>query len=210
MPPETNVQTLVELAVRHINAAQLDHARVLCDLALATHPPHAAVYQLLAVLDLKSGNSEGAAQHAALSLRLRADHVPTLLVAADAALAGGALKTAGQWLQRVVALVPDRAEVWFQLALLYQDMGKLPDAADALRQVLRLLPERFDAWVNLGIVLQENRQVDSAFAAYARAYQLDKSSFGRISHSLCAASAGRMWLSLDALRSALCHAATFD
>ena len=231
------LEDLLALAIRHVNAGQRERARVLCEQADAVHPSHPAVRQLLAVLSLQEGDVAQARRHAQASLALRSDHVPTLVVAGDAARAAGAHGEAlghyerahflqperpgialalgaaqhqcGQWqpalmtLERVVRLSPQDAEAWFQLALVRQDLRDLPGAAEALRRVLRLAPGRAEAEVNLGLVLQDSGRIDEAMHAYGRAYRLREDCFGRIAHALAAASVGRLWLELDALRATL-------
>ena len=201
--PPTSVEALLALAIRHVNDGQRDRARLLCEQAAQSHPPHPAVHQLLAVLDLQQGAAAQALQHAAASLALRPDHLPTLRVAADAARAAGDLRAASTALERLVSLAPAQADAWFDLALVRQDLHDLGGAALALRQVLQLTPERAEAAVNLGIVLQEDGQIDAAMRAYGRAYRLRADSFGRIAHALSTPNMGRLWLSLDDLRSVL-------
>jgi tetratricopeptide (TPR) repeat protein len=178
--PEPSVEALLGLAVRHVNAGQADRARVLCEQAARVHPPHPAVLQLLATLDLQRGAHESACSLAESSLALRPEHPPTLRLLADA---------------------------WFQRALAHHDEKQLDAAAEALRAVLRLAPERAEAEVNLGIVLQESGRVDEAMSAYGRAYRLREDTFGRIAHALSAPNIGRLWLQLDDLRAALREAA---
>ena len=175
-----SVEDLLALAIRHVNAGQRERARLLCDRAMASHPPHPALQQLLAVISLQDGDAAAAVRYAAASLALRPDHAPTVRVAADA---------------------------WFQLSLARHDQGDLAGEAQALREVLRLAPERVEAEVNLGIALQEGGDVDAAMRAYGRAYRARDDTFGRIAHALAAAHAGRLWLNLDDLRAALRHAA---
>lgn len=198
-----SVEELLSLAIRHVNAGQGERARVLCELAVAAHRPHPAVLQLLAVLDLQQGAVAQARSHAGASLALRPDHLPTLLVASDAARAAGASAQALELLERVVALAPAHTDGWFQLALVRQDLRDLDGAAGALRVVLRQAPGRADAEVNLGIVLQEGGCIDEAMRAYGRAYRQRADTFGRIAHALSAAGVGCLWLRLDDLRAAL-------
>ena len=174
--PVPSVEELLGLAVRHVNAGQGERARALGEHAARLHPPHPAVLQLLATLDLQQGAAESACVRAEASLALRPDHLPTLRLLADA---------------------------WFQRSLAHHDDGQLDAAADALRVVLRLAPERAEAEVNLGIVLQESGRVDEAMSAYGRAYRQREDTFGRIAHALSAANVGRLWLRLDDLRAAL-------
>lgn len=208
MPATPPIADLLDLAIRLVNAGQREHARIVCDQAVAGYPPHPAVHQLLAVLDLHAGRIAAARGHAALSLTLRRDHVPTLLVAGDAAMAERDLAAASQAFERAVAVAPDHAEAWFKASLVRQDLGDVDGAIAALQRVLQLKPDRADALVNLGIALQERGRVDDALHAYGRAYRLRPETFGRIAHALATPGAGRLWLDLDALRRDLLAAAT--
>jgi tetratricopeptide (TPR) repeat protein len=170
------VEELLDLAIRHVNAGQRDRARLLCEHAVAAHPPHPAVQQLLAVIALQEGEAATAAELAAASLALRPGHAPTLRVAADA---------------------------WFQLSLARHEAGDPVGEARALREVLRFAPDRVEAEVNLGIALQDEGKIEEAMRAYGRVYRAREETFGRIAHALASANVGRLWLSLDDLRAAL-------
>jgi tetratricopeptide (TPR) repeat protein len=198
-----HIADLIALALRLVNAGQRPRARVVCEQAVAAYPAHPAVHQLLAVLDLQEGQPASARTHAALSLKLRPDHVPTLLVAGDAALAERDLAAASLALERAVVLAPEQADAWFKVSLVRQDRHDLGGAAQALERVLQINPERVDALVNLGIVLQEAGRLDDALHAYGRAYRLRAETFGRIAHALSTPGTGRLWLNLDDLRAEL-------
>lgn len=203
----TPVESLLALAIGHVNRGQHEQAKRVCADAQSTHRPHPAVLQLLAVLALQDGDAPGARRHAESSLALRPGHPPTLLLAGRAQHACGALQAALQSFDQAAALAPGDAQAWFQLALVRQDVHDLADAEYALRRVLQLAPHRADALVNLGIVLQEQGQLDAALQAYGRAYVLRDDTFGRIAHALAAANVGRLWLDLDTLRATLRRAA---
>lgn len=198
-----HIADLIALAIRLVNANQPQRARIVCEQAVAAWPAHPAVHQLLAVLDLQAGQPATAGEHAALSLKLRPDHVPTLLVLGDAALAQRDLAAASVALERAVVLAPDQAEAWFKVSLVRQDLRNLDGAIAALERVLGVNPQRVDALVNLGIVLQEAGRMDEAMRAYGRAYRLREETFGRIAHALATPNAGRLWLNLDDLRAEL-------
>jgi cytochrome c-type biogenesis protein CcmH/NrfG len=200
------IADLLALALRLVNANQPARARIVCEQAVAAWPAHPAVHQLLAVLDMQAGDPASALSHAALSLRLRPDHVPTLLVLGDAALAQRDLPAASRALERAVALAPENADAWFKVSLARQDLHDLPGAAAALERVLAASPDRVDALVNLGIVLQEDGRIDDALRAYGRAYRLRPQTFGRIAHALATPGVGRLWLQLDDLRAELARA----
>ncbi len=202
-----HIADLIALAVRPVNAKQFDRGRIVCDQAVAAWPAHPAVHQLLAVLDMQAGRFADALAHAALSLKLRPDHVPTLLLQGDAALALRDLPAASRALERAVALAPDHGEAWFKVSLVRQDLRDPDGAAAALERLLAVQPERADAWVNLGIVRQDAGRVDDALRAYGHAFRLREETFGRIAHALATPVAGRLWLDLDDLRAELRAAA---
>jgi tetratricopeptide (TPR) repeat protein len=202
-----HIADLISLGIRLVNAGQRERARVVCEQAVAAYPAHPAVHQLLAVLDLQAGQPAQAGAHAALSLKLRPDHVPTLLVLGDAALAQRDLAAASLALERAAALAPEQAEAWFKVSLVRQDLRDSDGAIAALERALALNPDRVDALVNLGIVLQEAGRLDDALRAYGRAYRLREETFGRIAHALATPSTGRLFLNLDDLRAELLSAA---
>lgn len=175
-PAAAPVEALLGLAIQHVNAGQRARARVLCEQAAATHPPHPAVQQLLAVISLQEGDAASAVRLAQASLALRPEHPPTLRIGADA---------------------------WFQLSLVRHDAGDAAGEEQALREALLLSPEHVEAEVNLGIALQERGEIDAAMRAYGRAYRSREDSFGRIAHALAAPNVGRVWLDLSELRAAL-------
>ena len=112
-----NIEEILATAIGFVNAGHSEQARKLCAHAASSLPPHPAVLQLLAVLDLRQGSPTQARLHAAASLALRPDHIPTLIVASDAARAEDDLAAATNTLERVVKLSPEHVDAWFQLAL---------------------------------------------------------------------------------------------
>jgi tetratricopeptide (TPR) repeat protein len=203
IPQAPQITDLISLSIRLVNANQPGRARIVCEQALAMFEPHPAVHQLLAVLDLQDGHVAPAREHAVRSLTLRPDHVPTLLVMGDIALAQHDLRSASQSFERAVVLAPDQPEAWFKAALARQDLHDLDGAIAALERVLAASPERVDALVNYGIVLQESGRLDDALRAYGRAFRLREQTFGRIAHALATPGCGRLWLDLDDLRAEL-------
>lgn len=147
-----HIADLISLASRLVNAGQRERARAVCEQAVAAYPSHPAIHQTLAVLDLQAEQPAQAATHAALSLKLRPGHVPTLLLLGDAALAQRDLAGALQALERAVALAPAQAEAWFKLSRARQDLGDVAGAIEALQRVLALDATRADAQVNLDLL----------------------------------------------------------
>jgi len=128
-----HIADLIALASRLVNAGQRERARIVCEQALGAYPAHPAIHQTLAVLDLQAEQPAQAAAHAALSLKLRPDHVPTLLLLGDAALAQRDLAAALQALERVLALQPDCVDARVKLGIVLQAIGVAQQWATAAR-----------------------------------------------------------------------------
>ena len=132
-PTPGSAEHCLALAIQHVNAGQPGRAKVLCEHALAAHPPDAAVLQLLAVLCLKEGELERARLSIAHSLELRPDHAPLRRVAGDVAHAQGF----------ALALGPPRAEVEVNLGVVLQDAGRIDEAMRAYGRAWRLNEDTF-------------------------------------------------------------------
>jgi len=95
------------------------------------------------------------------------------------------------------------ASVWFDLALVRQDLKDRQGAICAYRQALERQPDLAEAAVNLGILLQDEGAMDAAWTAYCSAYKAKPSTFGMIATALTSAPHGRLWLDGEALRRSL-------
>ncbi|PWC82483.1 hypothetical protein TSH100_23565 [Azospirillum sp. TSH100] len=111
----------------------------------------------------------------------------------------GLLRDAATALEAVPATART-ASLWFDLALVKQDLRDLSGAAEAYRKVLDLQPDNAQAAVNLGIVLQDMHDIDGAVAAYRTAYGAQPETFGVIAMSLTSAPQGQLWLDREALK----------
>lgn len=144
----------------------------LCEHALAAHPADAAVLQLLALLCLKAGELVRASASIAASLELRPDHAPSLLVAGDAARAGGDLPAVLVFHRRAQMLMPDRADAAHALGLSLQASGMPAEAVQALSQAVALAPGQADAWFALALALHDTGELAGAEAALRRVLML--------------------------------------
>ena len=166
------VEEILSLAIRHANAGQRGRAKLLCEQADAAHPMHPAVKQLLAVLNLDEGNAVQARQHAESSLALRPDHVPTLVVAGDAARSVKSFNDALRLYTRAHKLQPERPGICLALGTLQRQCGQLQAASQMLERAAGLAPNHADTWFELALVRQDLRDLDGAARALRRVLQL--------------------------------------
>lgn len=160
--PPASVEQLLELAIRLVNAGQASRARQLCEHARTQYPPHPAVLQLLARLQLEAGAPEDAGASIAESLALRPDHGPSLLLAGDVARANGDIAKALIHHERAVALLPGREQPLHALGLTLKAAGREAEAAQALRQAAALAPAHGGIWFELALLLQDLRDYEGA------------------------------------------------
>ncbi|MDN6886026.1 tetratricopeptide repeat protein [Variovorax sp. CAN2819] len=163
--PPASVEQLLELAIRLVNAGQASRARQLCEHARLQHPPHPAVLQLLARLQLEAGAPVEADASIAESLALRPDHGPSLLLGGDIARANGDVALALARHERAVELLPGREQALNSLGLTLKAAGREAEAARALRRAAALAPAHGGIWFELALVLQDLRDFDGAAEA---------------------------------------------
>jgi predicted Zn-dependent protease len=113
--PQPAFEQAFRAALAQVNAGDLDAAAASCDELRRTRPDDPAVLQLHAVVALRIGNPNLALDSIRRSLAARPGHVPSLVLAARAALAAGVTDQAVPPLQEAVARAPDLPEPAFLL-----------------------------------------------------------------------------------------------
>jgi predicted Zn-dependent protease len=204
--PQSLVEQGFDAAMAHADAGNLDAAVAAFDELRCAHPDDPAVWQLHATLALRTGNAHEALRSVRRSLAARPGHVPSLILAAQAALAADAPDQALPPLREAVARAPELAEPVFLLCHVLLDLGD-----KSFEAMLDLAAARYRAhaaeWQQLGLALQQARRPTAALVAFNRAVAADPTSveaqFGR---GLALRDAGR----LTEARTALQQAAILD
>lgn len=137
------------LALHHLNEGDLAAAAADCAVLRGNAPDDPAVLQLQATLSLRAGASSDAWQAIGQALRVRPDHVPSLMLGAEIARAMGEPARAIPLLQRAAEAAPTAPEARFLLLRTLVELGEAPPPA-----VLDALAARFAgqaaAWCELG------------------------------------------------------------
>lgn len=179
MPPTRphDLERHLAAALACLNVGDLPGAEAACAALRRAVPNHPATLQLHATIASRAGRHGEAREASERSLRLRPRHVPTLLVAARAALALGAHDRAVSLLQRALD-VEDRPEVAFLLchALLVGGDGTPDDGAPddsalgrAMAGAAARHPSRAAEWRELGIALRRAGRPMAALRALTQA-----------------------------------------
>ncbi len=191
-----------------LNAGTLDAAAASCAGLVRLRPDDPAVLQLQATIALRSGDPVLALRTMLRGLAFRPGHVPSLILAAQAALGAGLPGQAVPLLHEAIARAPDLPEPAFLLCHALLDLNRTADddaALDAaLRQTAARHADRAADWQHLGLALQRKHQPKAALAAFTRAVAADPTLaaayFGR---GLLLRDAGRMDEAGAALRQAV-------
>ncbi len=170
--PPPLVEELLARAIAHANAGERHRALDCCIQAGSWHPPHPAVLQLLALLQMQSGELDHAAAAARASLALRPDHGPTLLIAGDIARAAGDASAALPLHRRAMALMPGRADAAHALGATLHRCGRPAEAEPVLALAVTLAPNYPDAWFVLALARQDLRDLPGAIDALQRVLRL--------------------------------------
>jgi tetratricopeptide (TPR) repeat protein len=193
-------------ALAHVNAGNLDAAIAVCSQLRRARPTDPAVAQLDAIIELRMGRPNEALVSIRRSLALRPGHVPSLILAARAALAAGVPGQAIAPSREAIARAPALAEPAFLLCRALLDLGDT-SLDRLLEQTAQRHPRQAAEWQQLGLALQRAGRSAAALSAFTRAAAADP--------TLAAAQFGRGLLLRDAdrmteARSALEQAVALD
>jgi tetratricopeptide (TPR) repeat protein len=161
----SSLEGMLGSIIELVNQGQLELAWALCRRAETAYPAQPAVQQMLAVLSLQRGEPQQANGYATASLVLRPNHVPTLVVAGDAARLVGEIGRAVTYYSQAHALQPDRPDICLALGVSQYQCGQLQSASLTLERCVRLAPTLVDGWFNLALVRQDLRDLDGAISA---------------------------------------------
>lgn len=91
-----------------------------------------------------------------------------------AAIAAGKQRwdVAESWFEKVVELMPEDADTWFNLGFVREHGGKAAAAIAAFKEAVRLKPTQDRAWYGMGLAHARLGQHDEAAAAFQEAVKL--------------------------------------
>lgn len=171
-PPLSKLQDLLQEALGHHRAGNLDEAEALYGRILETEPKHADSLHLLGMVAHQRGQHEAAAsmirQAIAIQPNLAAFHSNLGAVLQ----AQGQVEEAAACFARALSLQPDWAEVHSNLGNVLQSLGRLEEAAAHQQRALALNPGLAEAWSNLGNVWYQQGRLADSVACFERALAL--------------------------------------
>ncbi|GGP18113.1 tetratricopeptide repeat protein [Silvimonas iriomotensis] len=95
---------------------------------------------------------------------------------ANRLLQQGDLPTAEAHYKLALAIAPDEAAIWANLALLQERKGEIADAVGSYSRALALQPANTQIYLNLGVLLLNHKRFDDAELAFRQALELSPAS----------------------------------
>ncbi len=117
--------------------------------ALQTLPPHAEVWRLLAISQLKSGRLDAASRSLTQAAKLDPTSIEVLCNLAAVEIHRGQVGNAVGTLERALALAPNHIGALNNLGRLRHQLGDYAGAAQCFERSLRVEPRRAESWFDL-------------------------------------------------------------
>lgn len=129
---------------------------------------------LIALVELSArrGDDDALRRYLDIALRYHGDSASVQLIAAERALADGAISQAEFHARNAVGIAPDFAEAWLVLAEAAFRAGKPEEARTHYESLIRIEPENHLAWYARGAVAAENGDRRTAVQSWRRAAEI--------------------------------------
>jgi predicted O-linked N-acetylglucosamine transferase (SPINDLY family) len=183
-----DVQSAIDLAIRHHRAGRLADAESLYRQILASFPDEPDVIHMLALAAHQGGRTPEAMDLFAKAIRLRPDAAPYYCNI------GIVLATANRWeesiaaLRQAIALQPDLAEAHHNLGNALRNIGQVEQSIKSHRQAIALRPDYIEAYDALGVGLRESGRLQDAVVAHEKSISLGpsfSSAYSNLSSDYC-------------------------
>ncbi len=168
----TNISEVLQMALKHHQAGQLQKAESIYHQILQENPNHHDALNLSGLIAHQTGNNVKAAElinKAILNNPKNPDYYYNL---------GIVLSALGKWKEAIHAYrqtlcqKPDYFEALNNLGNILREHGNTDDAIEIYNKALKLKPDCAEVWNNLGNVLKEMGQIENAIENYKKAIQI--------------------------------------
>ena len=176
MKEQLTVGQVLSRAFALLEAGRVAESRHLARTLESQRPEPTGLPYLLGLLALAEGQGRKAAQHLARALAQTPGALPPLLALARAQALQSRATQAGTAYRLVLALAPDLAAGWSELADLLLQQGDFSAALIPLLRTLRLAPPRPALLNNLGIAARAAGRAALAERSFSAAILLDPGS----------------------------------
>jgi tetratricopeptide (TPR) repeat protein len=151
----------------------LQDARRLYEAALEKAPDDWSLHYYYGKLLLGGGESQLAAHHMRVALKVYPWHVPLYVDLANAEMKNGHNEEAVALLQKALAVNPDYEVAHADLVSALGAQGRIGEATAHFRRAVEIDPGDYDAYINMGIALGDRGDVEGATAHFRKALEIN-------------------------------------
>jgi predicted TPR repeat methyltransferase len=173
---DSNEPWSIEEAMRVATAlhrnSQLDAAKELYRLVLASVPEHPDALHFLGLLAYDQGQSEEAIRLMSRSIELVPNHASFHNNLGNLMLDNERFEDAERAYRRALDLEPDRPDTLNNYGVLCKELGRPAEAERCLLRVIELVPDFIDARINLANLYTRQGRIQEALAQNAEALKL--------------------------------------
>lgn len=164
---------LLQQAVQHHQAGQVDAAELLYRQILAQQPGHGDALHLLGLVCHARGNFAAAAEWVRRATAVAPQSALFQFNLGNILRDAGELSAALAAYAQAVQLQPDAADYHNNLGLAHEEAGSLAEAVGCYQRAVALAPDDAVVRVNLGVALQQLGRRDEAAQCYREALRLE-------------------------------------
>lgn len=176
-PPTTRALECNELCAKYINANDLTHAEIQCDLGLEFSPQYADLWVNKGLIALAREQTDKAKEHFIKALRYNQDQAQAYNNLGKIYLQNQEYGKAHDNLQRALRVNPDYMEARWNLGLTYKGMKDFTKARKEFRTMLEVNPQLADPHAQLGVMALDENELEEAVTELTAAVQLDPKFF---------------------------------
>jgi predicted O-linked N-acetylglucosamine transferase (SPINDLY family) len=194
-----NLQHLLEQAIKHLRAGQLEDAATLYARLRGFAPECFEAFHHGGDIALRLGQFAEAEKLLKAAISLNPKSAPTFMCLGLTCSATGQSSQAENNLRHALKLDPQNVQIWVNLASILVVNGKIEEAVETCRQCIKVKPDCAQAWAGLGFALHLLGRSFEAIENLDKALSLDP---GDCKARFCRALA---FLSTHRLEEALAH-----
>ena len=167
-----NQTKLLQRALQHLQAGQLQQAEQLYQQVLAKKPNNAEANHFLGVIACQAGKFEAGARFIRKAVKAKPGYAEAHKSLGKALQEMGQLEEAAAGFRQALSLRPNYPEALNDLGNTLNDLEQFDEAISCFRKAIAQRPDFFIAYNNLGNVLQEHGDLDEAVACFRNAITL--------------------------------------
>jgi len=164
---------LMQLAIRYVQAGDLENAGILCKKILRKQPNNSDVLHFFGILCYRNLDYDGAISNLKKALHINPSNAEAHYNIGRAYEGKDQIDEAIRSYRSALRIKSYFVDALINLGNLLQKKGQLDDAVINYQRAIELNPSYAGVYYNLGVVFQEKNQMDEAISAFQSAIRLN-------------------------------------